>query len=617
MNAEDDHNYVSSRNNNSNSDYNPNSDDLEINPQRPQNTDHDYLATSPNNINYAESGDNIDEAVRPANEVQSNINLDVNVQENNNVPNINEPTSSSSLSTPTGHVKKRKRLSLASPNANTPKVKANTSDIDLDEEDGITCPICLEHWEMSGEHRLVSLKCGHLFGNSCIRRWLNESSKQSGHKLCPQCKTKATYKDIRCLYAKRLRAIDRSEEYSLREKVKQEECLILNLKTELSTYKLSVSLATKKIESLEADNNRLKEILRKGGVINSSSTYSSNNVRCLPTYKLFLDRNIEICKESGCRVMINADKNSSLIVSQKSSQSLFPGYGVRFIDTQTFRTSNFLHTSAKLVRDISLNFSQHVLATASMEIKTKIYDIRTRHLTMMLSASDNSLSWACAMDYSEREHFIYIGGNLGSTFIYDMRFPSAVLDEIKNEGDCSPVINVCPIPANKYFPNAGFVVCKLRSVWFHEYESSDGTVKSTRFDIEGPFISMKYDDRNDTLLISARNNARYTCARYILGRLEKIDETPVFNTIVSFYGSKASPVMTRSTQIGLTENTLVAGYLQDVKMLALFDEKRSQRIHSMPVSEIVYDICAIYGSDPYLAALTETKCRIYKLTSTS
>lgn len=41
-----------------------------------------------------------------------------------------------------------------------------------DDDDGLTCSICLDSWEWEGkaEHRLVALKCGHLFGNSCIRR---------------------------------------------------------------------------------------------------------------------------------------------------------------------------------------------------------------------------------------------------------------------------------------------------------------------------------------------------------------------------------------------------------------------------------------------------------------
>lgn len=41
---------------------------------------------------------------------------------------------------------------------------------DDDDDDGTTCSICLDSWELNGNHRVVSLKCGHLFGESCIRR---------------------------------------------------------------------------------------------------------------------------------------------------------------------------------------------------------------------------------------------------------------------------------------------------------------------------------------------------------------------------------------------------------------------------------------------------------------
>lgn len=43
--------------------------------------------------------------------------------------------------------------------------------LDNDDDDGSTCSICLDTWESKGDHRLVSLKCGHLFGDSCIKRY--------------------------------------------------------------------------------------------------------------------------------------------------------------------------------------------------------------------------------------------------------------------------------------------------------------------------------------------------------------------------------------------------------------------------------------------------------------
>lgn len=39
-----------------------------------------------------------------------------------------------------------------------------------DPEDATQCSICFENCHLTGDHRLVSLKCGHVFGDRCIRR---------------------------------------------------------------------------------------------------------------------------------------------------------------------------------------------------------------------------------------------------------------------------------------------------------------------------------------------------------------------------------------------------------------------------------------------------------------
>lgn len=36
--------------------------------------------------------------------------------------------------------------------------------VDSQEDPSFDCPICCEQWDSKGEHRLISLKCGHLFG---------------------------------------------------------------------------------------------------------------------------------------------------------------------------------------------------------------------------------------------------------------------------------------------------------------------------------------------------------------------------------------------------------------------------------------------------------------------
>jgi hypothetical protein len=44
-----------------------------------------------------------------------------------------------------------------------------------------SCHVVQELMSEQGGHRPATLKCGHIFGEACIRRWLKEKSR------CPQC----------------------------------------------------------------------------------------------------------------------------------------------------------------------------------------------------------------------------------------------------------------------------------------------------------------------------------------------------------------------------------------------------------------------------------------------
>ncbi|XP_014207324.1 E3 ubiquitin-protein ligase RFWD3-like, partial [Copidosoma floridanum] len=79
------------------------------------------------------------------------------------------------------------------------------------------CPICLSAWTNVGSHRLCSLRCGHLFGYSCIKHWLNSSNESA--KKCPQCNARASQKHIRYIYANKLTSIDNSELESIKKQI--------------------------------------------------------------------------------------------------------------------------------------------------------------------------------------------------------------------------------------------------------------------------------------------------------------------------------------------------------------------------------------------------------------
>lgn len=56
------------------------------------------------------------------------------------------------------------------------------------------CSICFSKIEEPGEHVLASLSCGHIFGKSCVEKWI------SMRKKCPQCNLRSSKRQIRRLF---------------------------------------------------------------------------------------------------------------------------------------------------------------------------------------------------------------------------------------------------------------------------------------------------------------------------------------------------------------------------------------------------------------------------------
>ena len=87
------------------------------------------------------------------------------------------------------------------------------------------CVICYENWTNTGPHGLCSLPCGHLFGYSCIHKWLQD------HDRCPECNAITLQRDIRQIRARNLKVIDNTNEEILKREIKE-------LKEENSKLKL-------------------------------------------------------------------------------------------------------------------------------------------------------------------------------------------------------------------------------------------------------------------------------------------------------------------------------------------------------------------------------------------
>jgi len=91
-----------------------------------------------------------------------------------------------------------KRIYVNSENKNSqskmPKTEPSVELTTPSEQQNMICSICFDPWTNNGPHKIVSLKCGHLFGESCIKKWVANS------KRCPQCNAISKLSDLRHIY---------------------------------------------------------------------------------------------------------------------------------------------------------------------------------------------------------------------------------------------------------------------------------------------------------------------------------------------------------------------------------------------------------------------------------
>lgn len=459
-------------------------------------------------------------------------------------------------------------------------------------------------------------------------------------RCCPSCKSKAKIGDIRSIYAKRISVVDKSEEYRLQQVVNDEQHKVENLKQEVALLRLELELQRKFNDKLEQQLGETKlNAINLSAAYNSSQPVASVRQR---VHKLSCDHTINICTVAGCRVLIHGRRSNSLVVSQKSVQTLFPGFGVRFVDLATFQPTSFLHMAARQVRDLAFDQDEQLLAAASMDATCKLFTVNNRGICASFTPTDKPI-WSVAFDKS-RTKLVYFGTQHGNTYTYDIRMNNNFLDEHKTVGDMSPVINICSVPPHQPdFPFGGFLVCKLQSLWFFEYTAAQ-TVTATRLSLAGPFVSMNYAEATHHVLISTRPTTMQPMSEYIYAELKKVlicfsnhisllyicfntqlivyhrqvDQTTTLHVVTKMMGSKVQAVMSRSAQLNFDNATLVAGYLQDSKTLQTWQIQPAQRQHvriqSIPINDCVLDTCPIYlGQTTYLGALSDTKCRIYRM----
>ena len=497
---------------------------------------------------------------------------------------------------------------VTQPEAKRPRLQSpqnkSKEDTDEDEENAKLCPICLELWTNAGPHRLCCLACGHLFGHSCIVRWLTETCTVSTRR-CPQCNEKASPRDIRVLYTRNLIAYDTSCIAALQQERDEAVKAQARMAMELSKAHWHQKIYEQQFVIMA---NRMAELQRQ-----YAENLKSRSV--LTVTRFYLNKTAEVGKDANCRVLDYNSHHRCIAVSQKSSNPLFAGFGVRKFDPETLEPKQFVMLHTKLIRDIAFHESQpNLLVTASIDKTVKILDVHNN--VPVHGYPTDSCLWSCCWS-SVDCNTIFAGSQNGTITEFDIRQTSGAVCVHASPGDPSPVVSLASIPAHSStgMMRGGFIAAHLNSCYGYEYNDR-GTWSIKNMSLQGPFMAVRYDEKNRHGLVSCRPNAIQPNATQTVFTIDTSNETSILcNNVHVFVGSKSQQLLSRPCHIDMGDDTLVAAYNETGKCVTLNSVAFGESKFSIPVSDPVLDMCSFNSANdkPQIVTLGSNKLRLYSL----
>ncbi|KAF5737520.1 Transducin/WD40 repeat-like superfamily protein putative isoform 1 [Tripterygium wilfordii] len=297
------------------------------------------------------------------------------------------------------------------------------------EIEGLFCPICMEAWTSEGDHHICCLPCGHLYGLSCIKKWLQQSRIS---RKCPQCNRKCTLNDVRKLYAPRIAVVD--EESQKRIKFLEAKCASLEkkgadwLKKEAEWQKkeaelqLKVNQLRERATSLEhfsrdAQSRQSGLVAANGGCqgpyVSGGSKFGQQGY----SSRFLLQRELRV---DGARLVDIDPLRQILLIARRQT-----GVGGTYVLTKMSlippheSEDIVLPSCTKTIKDLRLSPSRNGLALyASLGKKLSVLSLESNNVALAYDLP--AAAWSCSWDLNS-SHYMYAGLQNGMLLVFDMR----------------------------------------------------------------------------------------------------------------------------------------------------------------------------------------------------
>ncbi|XP_071711210.1 uncharacterized protein [Rutidosis leptorrhynchoides] len=274
--------------------------------------------------------------------------------------------------------------------------------------DGLNCSICIEPWTLNGHHQVSSLPCGHLFGLSCIKKWIQLRANR--HAKCPQCNASVRLDDVRKLYASPVVLVNENQPK------KDETSKAAFSEAERTNLHLIQDCLLKELNLLKKQASA-----RIGGLVHETEKGVKHDVRSVNTcgsrHCSFVLKN-EMYVD-GAQIFDMDVCYGTLLFARR-----LPGMGDKYVLNKINMTKPItndeimLPLSTKAVNDLHISPCGRLALLASLEKNLSIISMGGKRVVMAYNLPNPA--WSCAWDINN-PNYMYAGLQNGMLLVYDMR----------------------------------------------------------------------------------------------------------------------------------------------------------------------------------------------------
>ncbi|GJJ73279.1 E3 ubiquitin-protein ligase RFWD3 [Entomortierella parvispora] len=522
-----------------------------------------------------------------------------------------------------------------------------------------TCPICFEAWTNSGPHRMASLKCGHLYGESCIFKWIAQRGQQGGKFKCPECNYLSSRKDIRRIWSRSVVAIDTTEKDEAVARARKEQDARIRLELELKQSRMAHEMLKSEAIKLQQKHDHQRALKRKYRAQVKQLQFANPNMHI---QRQFVFR--------ATRVILLSDKNTDaqdprylsyrpneqmLIYSQQRHS--MHGIARIFMADGVYDPHSFIPLHAQPIKDVQCfngepSCNRSLILTASMDKTLKVTSWTTRQVVVSykLDVPVWSCCWSTSNPYTM---YCSIKGPQTGIATLDLRNPNTPVSMFQQPSSLghSPIHSMAFIGPHANQNREGVLCGNLEGAFIYNLGSDQESISASQeatIGITQPSSSSVGDQMHKPLRfpggsctsVSFDEDSRQWMASYkFLGKeytqhsrgILSIDQgSEQYNLVSQQQVSGGPPVkgMARTSVFSHQDGSIKMAAGSEGSVFVWQEETSSRRksigsaLERLPLQSVngysqvkgsVRDIKYVsVGHDEYLAALTEKEVQLFR-----